>query len=178
MIQFRVESDAEGPNRDYYYGGKIKTALSRQGVSEFEVGLETSGNTVVVINIGRFVIDAQNSLPKQQMEVYALLGCSGARVWTDIRIDQDHNLGSKNDIYPRLYAEFLNGLRAPSTLVLRYWEGGVTGRTGRWRVKAGITAEKKVHDFPFYEAVVKFSLSRKSRSVFKLSSITQVSGHD
>jgi hypothetical protein len=173
MVHFRVDSDDDGPSRDYYYGGKIKTALSRHGVSEFEVGLETNGNTVVVIHIGHFVMDAQNNLPKQQKEVYAFLGFSGARVWTDIRIDQDRNLGSNNDIYPRLYTEFLNDMRASSTSVLRHWEGGVTGRAGRWRVKAGITAERKVHGFPFYEAVVKFSLSRKSRSLFKLSLITE-----
>jgi hypothetical protein len=66
MIHFRVESDAEGQNLEYYYGGKIKAALSRQGISEFEVGLETNGNTVVVINIGRFVIDAQNNCPNSR----------------------------------------------------------------------------------------------------------------
>jgi hypothetical protein len=170
MIKFRVESDAEDPNRVYYYGGNIKTALSEQSVSEFEINLETNG--AVIIHIGRFVIDVKENLPKQEVEVYAFLAI-GTRVWTDVRIDRDYNLGSKkHDIYPRLYTEFLTDLRAPSESIFRHWEGEVTGRTGRWQVEAGITAEREVGVSPFYEAVVKFSLSRKStksRSVFKPS---------
>ena len=163
MIKFRVESDAKDPDRDYYYGGKIETALSRQGVSQFEVGLETNGNTAVVINIGNFLMDAQKTLPKREVEVYAFLGFSGARVWTDIRIDRDYAWSKKDDTYPRLYTEFLNDLRAISTSSLRHWEGEVAGRNGHWQVNAGITAEREVHGSPFYEAVVKFSLSRQSR---------------
>jgi hypothetical protein len=172
LIHFRVESDADGPSRNYYYGGQVKTALSRQGLSEFEVGLETNGNTVVITHIGRFLMDAQNNLPKQQKEVYAVLGFSESRLWTGIHLDQEHGLESDHNVYPRLYTEFLNGIMAASTTVSTHWEGRVPGRTGRWLVKAGIHAEREIPGFPFYQALVRFSLSRNGQSRFKWSSIT------
>lgn len=167
LIHFRVESDADGPCRNYYYGGQIKTALSRQCLSEFEVGLETNGNTVVITHIDCFLMDAQNNLPKHQKEVYAVLGFSGSRLWTGIHLDQEHGMGSGNNFYPRLYTEFLNGIMAPSTTLSTHWEGRVPGRTGRWLVEAEIHAEREVPGFPLYQALVRFSLSRTGQSRFK-----------
>lgn len=112
-------------------------------------------------------MDAQNNLPKQQKEVYAVLGFSGSRLWIGIPLDQEHGLESGDNVYSRLYTEFLNGIMALSTTVSSHWEGRLAGRTARWLVEAGIHAEREIPGFSFYNSLGKFSLSREDSLVSK-----------